>query len=63
MSMTKTGVSCKRCGSRINTQGYCSDLTCPFSDHKQPCDAGWNGHAEKDPNPNDDTAPIRCTCS
>ena len=38
---------CKRCGSEINRAGFCSDLTCPFSHHKQDCDAGWYGHPEK----------------
>lgn len=53
---------CVRCGSAIEPAGYCVDETCPFSDHKQDCKAGWNGHPKKDPNPTDDCRPIPCTC-
>jgi uncharacterized CHY-type Zn-finger protein len=63
MSIEKTAVVCGRCGSQLDSQGYCKDLTCPFNDHLQSCNAGWNGHSERDPNPNDDTKQIPCTCS
>lgn len=36
---------CKRCGSTL-IKGHCRDFTCPFSDHKQTCPAGWTGHPE-----------------
>lgn len=43
---------CDRCGTAL-VDGYCIDETCPFSDHKQDCDAGWEGHPDyykvKDP--------------
>jgi hypothetical protein len=29
------GKTCKKCGSRINIVGYCSDETCPYSSHRQ----------------------------
>lgn len=45
-SVMNEGSDCKRCGSDINN-GFCSNVTCPFSDHKQECPAGWNGHPEK----------------
>ena len=35
---------CKRCDSVINSLGFCVDVTCPFSDHKQTCPTGWVGH-------------------
>ena len=57
----KTPKSCKRCGSRLH-RGRCSDVTCPFNDHDQSCNAGWSGHQSKDPHPNDDDRPITCTC-
>lgn len=34
---------CKRCGTQL-FEGLCTDLTCPFSDHLQTCEAGWAGH-------------------
>ena len=46
-------MKCKRCGSQI-IKGFCSDETCPFAVHLQDCQAGWNGHPEMDPHPNDD---------
>lgn len=55
-------MKCKRCGSHLNTRGYCWDETCPFSDHQPKCKAGWNGHPQHDPNPKDDYKPIPCTC-
>lgn len=44
---------CRRCGCEVSA-GYCCDETCPFSDHTQPCPAGWEGH------PAEATGP--CTC-
>ena len=38
--------ACDRCGSDLDTVGKCTDATCPFSDHKQDCPAGWKGHPE-----------------
>lgn len=38
-------ISCKRCGCDVN-DGYCSDISCPFSEHTQECPAGWQGHPE-----------------
>ena len=45
---------CDRCRSKLNSEGKCTDVTCPFSDHKQNCPAGWNGHPEHKAG--------RCTC-
>ena len=53
---------CKRCGSDVKNN-RCTDQTCPFSDHDQDCRAGWNGHPSVDPLPDDDTAPLQCTCT
>lgn len=39
---------CQRCSSPLNDDGYCTDETCPFSDHPQTDDAGWYGHPDKD---------------
>lgn len=27
--------NCKKCGCDVNKSGYCTDLTCPYSCHKQ----------------------------
>jgi len=51
---------CVRCGSPLE-KGFCSDATCPFSDHKQTCLFGWSGHPEKDPHPNEDQV-TDCDC-
>jgi hypothetical protein len=56
-----TECKCQRCGMSLES-GYCSDDTCPFSDHKQSCPRGWSGHPDKDPHPKDDDAPLPCTC-
>ena len=37
---------CVRCASDLDADGTCVDVTCPFSDHKQNCPAGWTGHPE-----------------
>jgi hypothetical protein len=29
------GLTCQRCGSILNTSGYCTDVTCPHSNHLQ----------------------------
>jgi hypothetical protein len=29
------GQSCNRCGSPLQSDGYCSDMTCPYSDYLQ----------------------------
>jgi hypothetical protein len=42
------GGICQRCGAKLNDDGYCTDETCPFSDHPQTDDAGWYGHPQKD---------------
>jgi len=52
---------CDRCGTVLKN-GFCKDLTCPFSNHKQDCLRGWSGHPEKDPFFKDDDAPTLCTC-
>ncbi len=44
---------CARCGSDLEN-GLCIDGTCPFSEHRQDCPAGWNGHPEHKAG--------RCTC-
>lgn len=54
--------SCKRCGSYLTVTGYCASEICPFDSHKQDCEAGWAGHEERDPHPNDDLAGPECTC-
>lgn len=38
--------SCERCGSEIDSSGFCEDVTCPFSDHLQGDPSGWIGHPE-----------------
>src|SRR5206468_1797863 len=45
---------CERCGSPRNEQHYCTDITCPFSDHQPECPVGWARHPERDPRPHDD---------
>jgi hypothetical protein len=40
------GETCDRCGTALTPGGYCGDVTCPFSDHKQDCPAGWQDHPE-----------------
>jgi len=45
---------CVRCGSDLDPVGECVDITCPFSNHKQNCPAGWKGHPEHKAG--------RCTC-
>jgi hypothetical protein len=56
---------CVRCGSPLE-EGFCSDATCPFSDHRQDCQLGWAGHPEKDPHPHEDvpdfTSLQHCDC-
>jgi hypothetical protein len=37
---------CGRCGCLLDGHGLCTDATCPFSDHKQECPAGWGGHPD-----------------
>jgi hypothetical protein len=37
---------CSRCGNRLNRQGLCTDMTCPFENHEQHCGRGWVGHRE-----------------
>lgn len=56
---------CARCSTPLNPdspRGRCGDETCPFSYHIQACQAGWSGHPERDPFPDDDTRPPMCTC-
>jgi hypothetical protein len=31
----RQGLTCQRCGSILNSSGYCKDVTCPHSDHLQ----------------------------
>lgn len=38
---------CQRCSSEL-IDGFCTDETCPFSDHEQVCGLGWSGHPEHD---------------
>ena len=40
-------IHCRRCGTGLNEDDRCCDLTCPFSDHSQACPAGWSGHPER----------------
>ena len=47
---------CKRCDTGLDGLGYCTDETCPFSDHTQDCTMGWAGHPES---PQDIA---KCTC-
>jgi hypothetical protein len=37
---------CQRCGSPLDDEGFCTDETCPFSDHDQSCLAGFMGHPD-----------------
>ena len=30
--------TCKKCGTPLNSKGFCKDMTCPFSDHPQSTD-------------------------
>jgi hypothetical protein len=46
--------TCQRCGTQLE-DGLCSDETCTFSDHFQPCPIGWFGHPD---HPQDK----ECTC-
>lgn len=46
VEVVATSIECQRCSSDLNTRGKCTDATCPFSDHKQNCPAGWQGHPE-----------------
>ena len=46
---------CQRCGSARNAGDYCTDATCPFSDHAPDCPAGWAGHPDAGRN-------TTCTC-
>jgi len=50
---------CPRCGTDCDGDGYCTDETCPFSDHTQHCRAGWAGHPDRDDS-GDEGLP--CTC-
>ena len=52
---------CDRCSSLLDTDGFCTDVACPFSDHKQTCDAGWAGLLEMDPHPTNDLTG-ECSC-
>ena len=41
---------CERCDSPLDVDRlFCTDLSCPFSDHLQTCPKGWTGHPEKAP--------------
>lgn len=37
---------CRRCDSALDLDNFCTDPTCPFSEHHQACGAGWLGHPE-----------------
>ena len=54
--MTKAVDQCQRCGSNIVDE-FCTDETCPFSDHKQHCANGWGGYPT-----GPTTAPIKTRC-
>ena len=46
--------ACKRCGSALDAkETFCTDETCPFSDHMQTCTNGWYGHPEQQRPPYD----------
>lgn len=54
------GPFCQRCTARLSPDGehdemVCTDVTCPFSNHKQDCPVGWTGHP-------DHTGDFFCTC-
>ena len=38
--------ACVRCGSVLDADMRCCDLTCPFSDYDQDDPRGWTGHPE-----------------
>jgi hypothetical protein len=38
-------VICRRCDD-VLVDGFCTDETCPFSDHVQTCPIGWVGHCD-----------------
>jgi hypothetical protein len=52
---------CQRCGSDL-VADRCKDETCEFHYHEQACQAGWNGHPELDPKPQDYEDLLPCTC-
>jgi hypothetical protein len=43
-TLDEEGQVCKRCGSSLNYIDSCVDATCPFSAHRQDCEAGWSGY-------------------
>jgi len=45
---------CQRCDSPLDSAGYCTDETCPFSDYKQDDKRGWSGHPDRDPDYRED---------
>ena len=53
--------TCARCSYPLDAHGFCTDVTCPFSDHQQTCEVGWAGHPDRDPHPDDDLAG-NCSC-
>jgi hypothetical protein len=40
---------CRRCGTVLNDQGRCADVTCPFHDCEQNDQKGWEGFPEVKP--------------
>lgn len=63
LSKPTASPTCDRCEMPLNEEGYCTDDTCPFSDHKQTCMVGWSGCPGKDPYPNDDGVGPCSTCT
>lgn len=49
--------TCRRCGTAINGE-FCTDKSCPFSEHARQCQRGWIGHPES---ATDESTP--CTCA
>lgn len=45
---SRTHTTCQRCDGDLGAEGFCTDHTCPFSDHKQDDQRGWAGHPERD---------------
>lgn len=48
---------CQRCGTFLDKQGMCKDITCPFHCHQQHCGKGWVGHPERKARAEED-----CSC-
>jgi len=50
----ETANGCIRCGSTIDADGWCEDVTCPFNDCRQTDPRGFAGFPDVDPHPDSD---------